>query len=233
MELIVLAGGLGTRLSSVLPNTPKALAPIGSSQDPFLKFQIDNWISQGVSSFIFLLGHQSSQIINFLDLEKDRHAKTIIFKYVVENEPLGTGGSIKNAIKKLNLSGDLYITNADTWLSSGLSKIKDATVPAIAVVHIEDTARFGRVHFSDNFLVTSFQEKIDFSKPGYINAGLFKLNAQDFKEVNLKNFSVEQEILTKLAENQALNALLLDTYFIDIGIPKDYIKFSSSEHKRR
>ena len=67
MKLLILAGGYGTRLRSVVSNVPKALAPVGSV--PFLKLQLRKWLDQGVNHFVFLLHYQADQIVDFLKSE--------------------------------------------------------------------------------------------------------------------------------------------------------------------
>ena len=63
IDLLVLAGGFGTRLKSILPNTPKVMAPI--CKKPFLYYQIENWSNQGIKSFNFLLHYEADQIIRY------------------------------------------------------------------------------------------------------------------------------------------------------------------------
>src|SRR4051794_35544816 len=92
-EAIILAGGLGTRLRSAVPDLPKCMAPVNGI--PFLAFVINHLQSQGITHFIFSLGYKSETIIDFLN----RDFPALLYKTSVEEEPLGTGGAVKKACK--------------------------------------------------------------------------------------------------------------------------------------
>ena len=220
--LLVLSGGFGTRLKSVVSEVPKPLAPVNDR--PFLYYQIKNWIRQGLTNFIFLLYNQSELIIEFLTKEKEVILKGCEVKWVVEPEPMGTGGAIAYSVNQLNIKGNFLVTNADTWLRSGINEIIASKAPAMAVIKVEDSGRYGSVKLSNDQIV-SFEEKSDKTNAGWINAGLCKLNTQNFKTINEKVFSLEQSIFPLLARQGDLTAVQLDTEFIDIGIPEDYFRF--------
>jgi D-glycero-alpha-D-manno-heptose 1-phosphate guanylyltransferase len=223
MRLLVLAGGFGTRLSSVLGSNAKALAPIG--EKPFLRIQLEHWISQGITQFSFLLHHQADQIISFLDSEKTGVLKSCDIDYVIEATPLDTGGAVANAAKELRLQGDFLLVNADTWLSTGIKEVSERKSPSIAVVRATMGKRYGQVRFNQKFQVTSFTEKGENVTVGWINAGLFKLTASVFSDWDGTSFSLERKVLTELADTRTLRAIPLETNFIDIGIPSDYTRF--------
>ena len=120
-KMLVLAGGFGTRLQSAVSSVPKPMAPVNGV--PMLQLQLDHWIKQGQRSFIFLLHHQSEIIIDFL-IDRSMHfGSAVSIEWIVENVPLGTGGSVSNAITKKKLSGFVLIANADTWLETGLKEM--------------------------------------------------------------------------------------------------------------
>jgi len=220
LHLIVLAGGFGSRLKSILKNTPKALAPINNK--PFLELQLDHWINQGISSFTFLLHYEAIQIINFLDDYKALHKNECKFNYVTENKPLDTGGAILNAIKTLNIKDDFMVTNADTWLDTGIKIISESMPPTILAVHLNDCSRYGTIKFDKNNTVLSFKEKSKSSSRGFINAGLMKLSPDIFLNIEKENFSLERDIFPYLVDNNLLKVLPINTFFIDIGVPEDY-----------
>lgn len=223
MHLFVLAGGFGTRLKTEVSNVPKALAPVGDT--PFLKLQLDRWISQGIRNFTFLLHHKSEQIIQFLKSEKLALGNEVEFRWIEEKVALGTGGSVANALKKIRFSGDFLVANADTWLSGGIYEITNSRTPSLAVVYLEDIERYGRVKISDDSLVTCFEEKPDYSNRGWISTGLSKLNSQYFLDWDGAEFSIERELYAKLAQTGNFGATKLNYDFIDIGVPVDYKKF--------
>jgi NDP-sugar pyrophosphorylase family protein len=223
MKMLVLAGGFGTRLQSVVADAPKALAPVGSV--PFLYIQMEHWIAQGLRSFVFLLHHQADLIIKFLEIEKNGLLKDCKVQWLIEPTPMDTGGAVAYAVKQLNLSGDFLLTNADTWLGAGVQDISRSAAPSMAVLSLRDASRYGQVQFNDQFNVTVFSEKSSSQRPGWINAGLCHLNADLFKNWDGQPFSLERISFPELAGRGALKAVPLQTDFIDIGIPDDYFCF--------
>jgi D-glycero-alpha-D-manno-heptose 1-phosphate guanylyltransferase len=223
MRLLVLAGGFGTRLQSVVRDVPKALAPVGGL--PFLRLQIDNWISQGVRSFTFLLHHEADLIIAFLRNEEQVLLKDCEVQWIVESRPLGTGGAVANAIQHLGLTSSFLLVNADTWLGSGIAEMSAAGAPSIAVVSVPDASRYGLVQVDDQMTVTAFHEKRMDGCGGLISAGLCNLDARFFQSWNCEPFSLEHVSLPSLVAQGLLKAVVLNADFIDIGIPKDYQRF--------
>ena len=221
--MLVLAGGFGTRLRPVVAVVPKALAPVG--QVSFLYLQIEHWIAQGVRSFVFLLHHQADPIISFLGAEKNGLLKDCEASWLIEPTPMDTGGAVAYAVKKLNLSGDFLLTNADTWLGTGVQDILQSETPSIAVVSLRDTRRYGQVKFNELFNITAFNEKSSCQESGWINTGLCRLNINFFKNWDGQQFSLERRLFPELINRRALKAVPLQTDFIDIGIPSDYFRF--------
>ncbi len=231
LPLVVLAGGFGTRLRSLVSEVPKALAPIG--QTPFLSLQIAQWKAQGIRSFVFLLYYQADQVISFIKQHQSDLLRDCDATWLIEPVPLGTGGAIAYAIQTLRLTGQFLLTNADTWLSAGVREIAAAGCPAISVVRASNASRYGQVRFEGSHRVTSFEEKGNVPGAGWINAGLYKLDAELFFGWDGKPFSLEQVVLEKLTNENRLNAVPLDVDFIDIGVPDDYLRFCEWEQKRR
>ena len=223
MKLLILAGGFGTRLRDTVPEVPKVLAPVNDK--PFLEYQLESWISQGINSFVFLLYWQAELVIQFLESHKDGLLKNCKVEWVVEPEPLGTGGCVNYAIKQLHLDGEFLLINADTWLGSGITEIQNYAAPAMGIIKVADLSRYGCVKFDAYFKVTSFQEKSISQKPGWINAGLSLMSTDFFKKMNLYSFSLEELIFPKLVDLSLMKAVPLNCQFIDIGIPSDYQKF--------
>jgi D-glycero-alpha-D-manno-heptose 1-phosphate guanylyltransferase len=224
MKLFVLAGGFGKRLRSVVSDVPKVLAPIGNI--PFLYFQIQNWKSQGIRSFVFLLHYQANQIINFLEKEyEDGLLMDCDVKWIIEPVPMDTGGALSYAVEHLNEIGDFLVTNADTWIDGGIQSMIQAKIPTIAVVNLPNTSRYGSVRFDKDHCVTAFQEKNNNQSAGWIYAGLCKLNSSFFKPWNGQSFSLERLTFLVLIDAGKLNALKLQANFIDIGVPDDYYRF--------
>ena len=225
MKLLVLAGGFGTRLQSVVSSVPKALAPVGNV--PFLHLQIEHWISQGITSFSFLLHHQADLIIGYLkEVQVTGVLRDCEVQYLVEPMPMGTGGAVAFAVDQLGLVDSFLVTNADTWLGASISEVALAKGPALAVVKIANATRYGRVQFDDHHRVTAFEEKNSENQElWWINAGLCQLNASTFKDWDHSPFSLEQVTFPRMVARGELRAVALHTEFIDIGVPDDYYRF--------
>jgi NDP-sugar pyrophosphorylase family protein len=221
LKLLVLAGGFGTRLKSVVKELPKALAPINDI--PFLYYQIKNWKKQGVRDFVFLLYFQADMIISFLESEKSGILKNCSLKCIIEPKPLGTGGAIKYCINELSIKENFLVANADTWLGSGVKQLIKKNSPSLLIVEVEDSQRYGSVILRNNKIM-SFKEKTNFKSKGLINAGLAILNP-NFFNLSSDVFSLENQIFPSLVKKNLLVGLELKTTFIDIGVPDDYYRF--------
>lgn len=223
MKLLVLAGGFGTRLKSVVSDLPKPLAPVGTV--PFLQYQVEHWVEQGVRSFAFLLHHQADLIARFLDEHRQGSLRGCEVQAIVEPTPLDTGGAVAYAVRQLRLDGEFLVTNADTWLGAGLRELERAGADAMAVVGQPDVSRYGQVEFDGRGYVKAFREKGDASGQGWINAGLCALRADHFKTWDGGRLSLEREVFPRLLAAGTLRAVPLESDFIDIGVPEDYERF--------
>jgi len=227
MRLLILCGGRGTRLQSAVSDVPKALAPINNI--PFLRIQLDNWRRQGVVDFDFLLGYKSDIIVQFLEQETRRLmtlGQPVRFNHVTETQPLDTGGAIANAVDQLGITEEFLAINADTWLSGGINDMRLATPPTIGIVGIDNPQRFGMVTVDEQMTVTAFIEKgTSTSDRAWINSGISKLTPDIFNGWSGERLSLEHAIYPALISQARLRAVRLNTQFIDIGIPEDYLRF--------
>jgi D-glycero-alpha-D-manno-heptose 1-phosphate guanylyltransferase len=219
-EAIILAGGLGTRLKSVVADVPKCMAPINGV--PFIKFIIDDLQKQGITRFIFSLGYKSESIIDFVEEKYSQLEKV----YVIEKEPLGTGGAIKESCKKVN-GKSVLVLNGDTLFAVNLKTLgafhtTQQHTCTLALKPMTDFSRYGAVETDNNNAVTAFHEKKFFTK-GLINGGVYALDAKQFLQESLPEiFSFEKDYLEANIGNHKLYGIAFDSYFIDIGIPEDY-----------
>jgi NDP-sugar pyrophosphorylase family protein len=222
--LIVLAGGFGTRLRSVVSDVPKPLAPVHGKS--FLEHLIQQWKCDGVTEIILLLHYQADMVLDLVEKMKiDGRLGNMRIRSITEPVPLGTGGAINHALRTLKISTSFLVTNADTWLSRGVRAMQGTKPGTIGVVKVANTERYGSVILRGDSLV-SFQEKQYSSGPGWINAGLYHLSPEIFSEWSKgRAFSLEQELFPMLAKNGSLCSERLGGDFIDIGIPEDYARF--------
>ena len=222
MEAIILAGGLGTRLRSAVPDLPKCMAPINGV--PFISYLIDNLINEGVTNFIFSLGYKSELFISFLE-EKLPMKNYLI---VIEDEPLGTGGAIKLACKKakdenvIALNGDsLFKVNLKELMHFHLEKKSRCT---LALKPMQDFERYGSVEIDAVQKIISFKEK-QFITKGCINGGVYAIEVASFLQKSLEDkFSMEQDYLEKYSGEGNFYGFIQEGYFIDIGIPEDFVR---------
>jgi D-glycero-alpha-D-manno-heptose 1-phosphate guanylyltransferase len=219
-EAIILAGGLGTRLRSVIADVPKCMAPVNGT--PFIAFVIDALKKQGVERFIFSLGYKSKSIIDFVEAGYPNLDKV----YAIENEPLGTGGAIRDACKKVK-GTNVLVLNGDTLFNANLKSLShfharqnaDCTIALKPMINIE---RYSTVDTNNRNMVIAFTEK-KFCQKGLINGGIYVLNVNSFLKEDLPEvFSFEKEYLEKSFSVRAMFGMRQDEYFIDIGIPEDY-----------
>jgi NDP-sugar pyrophosphorylase family protein len=222
-EILVLAGGFGTRLKSVTGSLPKPLVPVAGK--PFLFHLVDNWYRQGARKFLFLLHHEAAIIEASLDQARSENRwPDSSLRCITEATPLGTAGAVAHAVSEKNLKAPFLVANADTWLGSGLLDVTQSEAPAIATIHVEDTGRYGRVK-TENGVVVAFEEKQPASSSGWINAGLYKLLPSYFEEWLGRSSSLECDLFPWLISNGNFQATQIDADFIDIGIPEDYQRF--------
>ncbi|MBK6379715.1 MAG: NTP transferase domain-containing protein [Chitinophagaceae bacterium] len=221
-EAIILAGGLGTRLRSVVSDVPKCMAPVNGI--PFSIFIITYLQKEGVDRFIFSLGYKSEIMIDYVnktfpDLDKE---------FVIEDSPLGTGGAIKLACSKAK-NTDVLILNGDTLFNINLKELSEfhrnkKADFTVALKEMRNFSRYGSVEIDKNFAIKAFHEKT-YCEKGFINGGVYALRVNSFmNEVFLQNF-----LLRKIFGNKYWIRKIFrhyaEYYFIDIGIPEDYDRF--------
>jgi len=221
--LIILAGGFGTRLKSVLNGTPKPLADINGV--PFLFYLFENWEKQGFNHFILSLHYKSESIMEYVESLKETILKNCKIQYIVEPVPLGTGGAISYLLDNIEINDYFFVVNADTWIEQGYPQLNKNVDNIIGVINVQDTSRYGKVNFNKDNLILQFDEKAESYLSGYINAGIYKLSRTIFKNWGGKPYSLEKDLFPKLVTKQMLFCELLETNFFDIGVPEDYQKF--------
>lgn len=223
---IVLAGGLGTRLRSAVPDLPKCLAPI--SGRPFLEWQLHSLTQRGVQRFVLALGHGSDDVLESL---RQPWARRLTIDTVIERDLQGTGGAASFAMDKIGLD-EALIANGDTFLGGSLQSmlvpldLDGGELMRIATVQVSDRTRFGGVATDAEQRVTAFLEKGQYGA-GLINAGLYRINRLAFDYEYQGVFSMETQVMPRLVAKNALQARELTGPFIDIGVPTDYRLFDS------
>jgi D-glycero-alpha-D-manno-heptose 1-phosphate guanylyltransferase len=226
-EAIILAGGLGTRLRSVVPDLPKCMAPVAGK--PFLYYVIAHLKKEGIRNFIFSVGYKSEPIINFVNkefLSIRKQFSNIDFQFSIEEEPLGTGGAIKLSVEKVS-DHNILVCNGDTLFKIDLQKLNNFHLQhnadcTLCLKPMNNIERYGVVELNEDASIKTFKEK-QFYEAGLINGGVYALNVRNFMKENLpEKFSFEKDYLEKYVTKRNIYAVIQDEYFIDIGIPEDY-----------
>lgn len=220
-EAIILAGGKGTRLQSVVSDLPKPMAPIGDL--PFLEYMLNYLISYNIDHVILSVGYKWKTIHEYFG---DQY-KSVSLSYAVEETPLGTGGGIKLALEKAD-GDDVYVLNGDTFFDVNLFDLSEfyfahQSDMAITVKRITNFFRYGTVEL-DVCKVIAFKEK-QALKSGLINGGVYMMKKDLFQSYKLpQKFSFETDFMEKHLPSLKICAMRITEYFIDIGLPADYEK---------
>lgn len=220
MECIVLAGGLGTRLRSSIGDHPKCMALVNGQ--PFLHFVFRYLAAQGCRRVILSLGYKHEVITDWLAA----HSFPFVVDWVVEAEPLGTGGAIKLSMEAATAE-HVVVLNGDTFFDVPLGSLhsfqhKKNAETTLALKHMTNFDRYGAVKLDDRHCIVSFEEK-KFCEEGMINGGVYIINRARFIARSLpQRFSFEKDYLEAYVQAQAFFGSTHTSYFIDIGIPDDY-----------
>ncbi len=223
---IILAGGLGTRLRSAVPDLPKPMAPIGGQ--PFLEHQLDYWIKQGVSRFVLSVGYRHEVIVDhFGNSYKDAD-----LNYVIEKIPLGTGGGLLLAAEKIGLDEPFLLLNGDTYFAVDLktliefSQANDADW-CFSLFRTHEEGRYMGMDISPQGKIVSLK-----SGTGHLaNGGVYWVNPRALFSETLSpddKVSLEDDIFpAAMASGQRLFGIEFPGTFIDIGVPDDYHRASA------
>jgi|SRR5580658_5466010 D-glycero-alpha-D-manno-heptose 1-phosphate guanylyltransferase len=233
MEAIILAGGFGTRLQSRLDGIPKPMVQVAGR--PFLEILVDRLVDSGFRRIILSVGHLASVIsTHFGSAWRD-----VPIEYVVEDEPLGTGGAIRKSMERIS-APSAFVLNGDTWLDMDYAAMNELHQRShagitLALCRVLNTTRFGGV-LLESQRVVRFIEKGQASTgesdpgssfpgsafPGWINGGVYIL-ASDFPwPADLPaRFSFETSVLHPWLPLLNHAVYFSSGKFIDIGVPED------------
>jgi D-glycero-alpha-D-manno-heptose 1-phosphate guanylyltransferase len=224
VHVLILAGGFGTRLKSVVDDVPKSMALIKGT--PFLFYLLEYIHSQQFTDKVVISVGYKAEVIKQLVGNRYRN---IQIDYCEESTPLGTGGAIKYCISSFHDFENFLILNGDSFAKIPIHdfirfhKENHAGV-TLASIQLRNFDRYGSIDFNKDGLILKFNEKKAMDR-GYINCGAY-LMTREFYEKNMlskldASFSFEKEILEK---QHTIMAFVSDFYFIDIGVPEDYAR---------
>ena len=220
MECVVLAGGKGTRLRSVVSDLPKCMAPVAGR--PFLAWLLDDLREAGFDHIILSLGYRHEAVEAWVATRPDRDSITC----VVEEEPLGTGGGVRLALRQAREDA-VFILNGDTFFGVDYPAMKafhrqSGAQATLALKPLRDFDRYGEVTLDGQGRITAFREKRPCAE-GLINGGVYLLQREALAEMP-DRFSLEKDYFEPHAESAGLAGFRSEGYFIDIGIPADYAR---------
>lgn len=230
MQAILLAGGLGTRLRSVVSDRPKPMALIGDK--PFMEYVVHELSRHGITDIIFAVGYKGSMVEEYFGDGSGFTAPDgtkIRVRYAYEEELLGTAGAIRNA-GRLVTEDRFFVLNADTFYQIDYGKLvrlqeEMSLDMALVLRQVPDVSRYGQAVLAGKRLV-GFNEKTTDPRPGTINGGVYLMTRALLEDIPEGKVSLENQMIPKwLGENRALGGMVNDGYFIDIGVPEDYFRF--------
>ena len=221
MEAIILVGGFGTRLRPLTYTVPKPLLPLANI--PMVERMVRN-LPPIFDTAILAVNYGLEEMEKYFE-NKNIGKKIII---VPEEEPLGTGGAMRNCIE--HVTGTVAVFNGDVVSSINLEEmleqhIKENAKGTLALWEVDDPSRFGVVELKGNKIM-QFQEKPEKGTEvsNLINAGTYLLELEILEMIppNQK-ISIERDIYPKIAGNR-LYGFPFEGYFIDSGTPESYLE---------
>jgi NDP-sugar pyrophosphorylase family protein len=237
-ELIgaILAGGLGTRLRSVVSDRPKVLATVRGK--PFLAFLLDQLGQVGIRRVVLLTGYMGGQIEEAFG---NRYG-SIQIDYSAENEPLGTAGALRLALPKLfptaasgqgEAADTVLMLNGDSYCAADLTGFRafheryfgsvESCGASLVLTHVQDTSRFGKVEVSPDDRVQRFLEKQEAGGAGWINAGIYLIPRHLVEQIPAgRTVSIEREMFPAWSHCGRLRGYRGQSEFLDIGTPESY-----------
>lgn len=215
-QCVILLGGLGTRLGDLTLAMPKPLLEVAGR--PFVDILVREALRRGFTDILLLAGHASEVVENYVALRRESLPAGAALEVVVESEPLGTGGAVRNALAQLD--DRFLLMNGDTWfdfnwLDLALAPAKSAVIAGRAVPLAD---RYEHLAIDRQGRVTSIVPRGQNAGEAVINGGLYVFDKADISAFDGK-FSIEADLLPRLVAEGRLSARVHRGFFIDIGVP--------------
>lgn len=221
VSAVILAGGLGTRLRTVVIDRPKALAPVAGK--PFLTYLFDQLEKAGVTEVILCTGYLAQQIQETFGTTY----RSLNIKYSCEQESLGTAGAMRHALPLVS-NPITFVMNGDSYCDVSLEALFDNHLArqaqaTICLTSAQDTSRYGRVATDERQRITRFVEKGESYGPGMINAGIYLINTALINDIPQEcEISLEREVFPLWVGQDFYAYCQEHTTFIDIGTPESF-----------
>lgn len=228
-EAIILAGGLGTRLQGTVPGVPKPMAPVHGR--PFLEYQLDYWIGQGVERFVLSVGYMHEVIVSHFGAAY----RDVPIDYAIEHSPLGTGGGLFLAAQKLRSDNAFLLLNGDTYFEAELSALRSFHEArnadwTFSLIRAAAAGRYMAMDIELGGRISSLKG-IAGEAGQLANGGVYVVNPEALRASRWSTgdrLSLEDDMLPELLTSGSLLVGLECTgTFIDIGVREDYLRVPS------
>lgn len=220
---LILAGGLGTRLRSVVKDKPKPMAEVAGK--PFLAYLIDQLQFYKIQMIIICAGYKHPKILDYVR----KNYKNLDIDFSIENEPLGTGGAVKLAIENFKIKDNFILLNGDSIYLTNLEKLTNFHLEnksdlTLSLKKIKNPDRYGTVELNLDQRITNFKEKQSMAQ-GLVNCGVYAIDPRIFKPLETEEkFSFEKDVMESFVKTSKYYGFVDNSYFIDIGLPESYDK---------
>lgn len=218
MRAVIMAGGKGTRLKPLTDNIPKPMVKI--IDKPVMEHIINLLVSHDITEIAVTVGHLSESIVDYFGNGHHLGAK---LTYFVEDQPLGTAGSVKNtrdfvSDNFLVISGDAF-TNIDITKAIRFHYAKDSIFTLIAQPHPKPDG-LGILEIDYDSKITKFIEKPADAKPSLINTGIYIINKRILDLIPDGFYDFGRQLLPDLVNK--VYAYVTYDYWSDIGTLSSY-----------
>ena len=225
MDVVVLAGGFGTRLRPWTEGRAKPLLPV--LDKTLLERVVECVPNELIDRVVIAAGYSIAEMEQFFSSSNLPYDVIIS----VEDSPLGTGGAIAKSLKHLTGNGPVLILNGDLVSSVDVNQLlnfhqeKNASI-TLSLWHVDDPSRFGVCGLDESGMITRFQEK---PEPGtefsnLINAGCYLIERDVLESLSLNKHSMEREVFPLIADEGKMAGLEFQGYFVDAGTPTSFIE---------
>jgi len=224
LSAVVLCGGLGTRLRSVVSDRQKTMASVGGK--PFLEILLEWAAGHGVKRFILCTGYKGEQVAEHFRAGR----KDLDLVISPEESPLGTGGAVKNALPALG-AGPALILNGDSFCPLDLTALREfhrKSGGAASLAAVEPGARRdgGFLELGPGGRVLSFDER-EYRPGRVLNAGVYLLEPEALASIPSGASSLEKDVLPRLLDRRVFASTVSAPLF-DIGTPERWQKFQDA-----
>jgi D-glycero-alpha-D-manno-heptose 1-phosphate guanylyltransferase len=225
MEAIILAGGFGTRLRSVVSDVPKPMAPVAGR--PFLALLLEHLQRRGFTRVILAVGYMHEAITEYFSTRRP----SLELCYSVEDRPLGTGGAVKLALAHATQE-NVFVLNGDSFVLVDYAEMlarhrAQGADMTIALASVAECSQFGTVCIDGDWRIRQFSEKAE-SGTGLVNAGVYLFRTSWVtSRWPQGSISLERDVLQPQIQASRAFGYLAAGDFIDIGTPESYRRVES------